>query len=130
MSTGGRWRRLARTQTRRNPSGISSGREAKPVASEARQCSQAVISGRLAACVLAGGATSGPGREYARAEPLKAVRVARDVPAGRAHLRAPLGAAAGGVVVAGVEPQAGHDHVRVAAVGVDRDPGARAGLAP
>src|SRR5205809_1929092 len=49
MSTGGRWRRLARTQTRRNPSGISSGRGR----------SQAVISGRLAACVLAGGATSG-----------------------------------------------------------------------
>src|SRR5213592_140458 len=48
MSTGGRWRRLARTQTRRNPSGISSGRGR----------SQAVISGRLAACVLAGGATS------------------------------------------------------------------------
>src|SRR5213596_1850555 len=58
MSTGGRWRRLARGeaggersetgQTRRNPSGISSGRGR----------SQAVISGRLAACVLAGGATS------------------------------------------------------------------------
>src|SRR3954453_20076573 len=46
-SAGGRWRRLGRTQTRRNPSGISSGRG---------RC-QAVIGGRQTACVLAGGAT-------------------------------------------------------------------------
>src|SRR5436190_17923062 len=68
MSTGGRWRRPARGeaggersetgQTRRNPSGISSGREAKPVASEARQCRQAVISGRLTTHVLTGRATN------------------------------------------------------------------------
>src|SRR5438034_3032585 len=54
----GRWsrRRLGRTQTRRNPSGISSGRG---------RC-QAVISGRLTACVLTGRATS-PVRNHARA---------------------------------------------------------------
>src|SRR3954451_24979569 len=46
--SGGRWRRLARTQTRRNPSADFKG----------RGHSQAVISGRLAACVLAWVTTS------------------------------------------------------------------------
>ena len=46
------------------------------------------------------------------------------------HVGVPARAGAGGEAVAGVEAQAGDDHVDVVAVGVDRDPAADPALAP
>ena len=71
------------------------------------------------------------GARRARGALVLAVRdpgVAHDVARGGAHVGLPAGALVG--AAAGVEAQAGDDHERVAALGVDRDPRALAGLAP